>query len=159
MPTPVEVKGLVQTGGKTVRTALVTIPGIGTAAAYATGQAFGTKFTIDVPLSGIIHTAIYLDKDLESIECDLILFTRDFAGTADKSAFAPTDTELQDFLSTITFATFKAFSVNSVSTASALGIAYVAPERKLYCQMVTRGTPNIAAGNLPMVALTILSDE
>ena len=159
MPFKVEVQGLVRVGNRMVKTPFVTVPGIGVAVAYVTGDAMGTIFTFDVPSSGIIHTAVMLDKDDEGIETDLVLFTAPFDPTTDNSAFAVTDADMQAFLTTITFATFKNFSVNQVSTAAALGIAYVAPERKLYAQVVTRGGPTIAAGNEPMFSLTIISDE
>lgn len=155
----VTVKGQVQVVGKTVDTEFTTIPGIVTGIAYASGDAFGAKFTIDVPHSGVIHTALMLDKDDEGLETELVLFRGDFVATADNSAFAVTDADLQDFVGTISFTVFKNFDANQVCTVSALGLAYKAPQGKLWIQAVTRGAPNIAAASLPMVKLVILSDE
>ena len=159
MPFKVEVLGMVRVGGKTVKTPLLVVPGIVTGIAYTAGDAFGDKFEIPVPLSGIIHTAVFLDKDDEGLETDVVLFTGDFTATADNAAFTVADADFHNFLSTITFAAFKNFAVNQVSSAAALGIAYVAPQGKLWAQMVARGAPNIAAGAAPMLSLTIIADE
>lgn len=153
------VHGSVSIKSRTVTTGFYIIPGISLASAYTAGDAFGTKFVIPVPPAGIIHTACFLDKDDEGLETDLMICTKDFNGTADNAAFAITDSELDGFLSTITFATFKDLGTAQVSTAAALGLAYNAPDGKLYCQMVARGAPNIAANNIPSVYLTILADE
>ena len=150
---------LVQVAYKVVKTGFVTVPGIGTGAAYASGDALGTRFSFEVPLFGIIETAVLLDKDDEGIETDLVLFSDDFVDTADNSPFDVSDSDLQRFVSTITFGSFKNFASNQVSVAAALGIAYVTPSRRLWAQLVTRGTPNIAAANIPMVSLTILGGE
>ena len=156
---PVVVKQPVIVRQVNFYTGWVNVPGIGTGAAYATGEAVGTKFSFEVPKSGTISVAVFLDKDDEGLEMDLVLFTDDFLETADNAAFAVTDNDLKNFLSTITFATFKNFDANQVSTAAALGLDYVAPKRRLWGQFVTRGAPNIAAGNLPQFSLTIRVDE
>lgn len=155
----VEIEGLALTGAKVFFTGYVEVPSIVAAVAYVAADAMGRKFSFDVPKSGIIHTAVMLDKDDEGIETDLVVFVGDFTDTADNTAFDVLDSDLHKFLSTITFATFKNFASNQVSSAAALGLAYVAPEGKLWCQMVTRGTPNIAANASPMVGLTILASE
>lgn len=160
MGIPVEVQGSVLVHNKTVPTGFYQVSGIGTGLLYTTGDAFGGKFEIPVPLSGEIRTAVFLDKDDEGLETDLVIFSRDFDATADNAAFAVSDGDLQNFVTTITFATFKNFANNQTSTVGSVGVAYVAPERKLYCQMVTRGGPTIAAADtIPMVSLTILADE
>ena len=94
MALPVEVRGLVRVVGKTVKTPLMRVPGIPGAVLYTTGDAFGAKFIIDsvvdkdgrtqpLPSSGIIHFAKFVDRDDEGVETDLVLFTGDFAATAD----------------------------------------------------------------------------
>ena len=157
---PVHVLGLVRVVGKTVETPLIEIPGIGGGAAYGAGDAFGTKFIIDgVPKSGVIHTAIFLDKDDEGIETDLMLFRDDFTATADNDAFAVVDADMEKFIGSVTWVAFKNLGANQVSTAAALGLVYVAPLGRLFCQCVTRGAPNIAAGSEPKIRLLILSDD
>lgn len=155
----VEVQNPVRIFGKTVKTHLMSVPGIPGAVLYTTGDAFGAKFEIEVPLSGIIHAAVFVDRDDEGIETDLVLFTEDFTATADNAEFTVSDADFASFLSTITFSTFKNFAVNQVSSAAALGLAYVAPARRLWAQCVTRGGPTIAAGSEPLISLTIISDE
>lgn len=144
---------------KSVRIGPTTIPGIGTGVAYTAGDAFGAAFSMDLPKQGIIHAATFVDKDDEGIETDLVLFNKPFTGTADNEAFTVSDADMENCIGTITFATFKNFAVNQMSTAGAMGLAYIAPEGTIYIQAVTRGAPNIAAGASPMVSLVILSDE
>lgn len=155
----VEVRGRVQVVGQTFATPLTTIPGIGAGAAYAAGDAFGDKFTLNVPHSGVIHTALMLDKDDEGIETELVLFAGDFTAAVDNAVFSVTDADMEGFVGTISFTVFKNFGANQVSTVSAIGLTYVAPQGRLWVQAVTRGAPNIAAANIPMVRLLILADE
>lgn len=157
MAVPVKIEGTVQIVGKTFRTPRIVIPGIPGAVLYTAGDAFGTKFSFDVPYAGTIEVAVMLDKDDEGIETDLVLFTEDFTEIADNAAFDLSDADLEKFLSTISFATFKNFGLNQSSTAAAIGLAYIAPQRKLWAQMVTRGGPTIAAGVIPEVRLTIIN--
>ena len=153
------IEGLVRVVDKKTRTGPTVIPGIGAAAVYAADDAFGTLFSVDVPLSGTIQVAVFIDKDDEGIETDLVLFNKEITATADNAAFNPSDADMENFIGTITFATFKNFGSNQGSTAAALGLDYVAPERKIFIQAVTRGAPNIAAGAAPMVSFVIRSDE
>lgn len=155
----VEVQGRVWVAGKTFRTPMLTVPGIPGGILYTTGDALGAKFEIDVPISGIIHGAMFVDRDDEGIETDLVLFTGDFTATADNLEFTVSDADFAAFLSTITFSTFKNFALNQVSSAAAIGLAYIAPQRKLWAQLVTRGGPTIVLGSGPLVSLTILADE
>lgn len=131
------------------------IPGIGTAAAYLAGDAFGTKFNIDVPRSGKFTEAIILDLDNEGATTEIWLFNKDFADTADKDPWAPSDGDLVNLQQIISIANFATANANRVGINSGLGLGYAAPEGKLYCKCVTRSTPNIAAGKIPLVRLII----
>ncbi len=155
-PLPVTVEG--QIVGKTVAIGPVQIPGIGTGSAYADLDAFGTVFTISVPKSGIIQTALYFDLDNEGLMMDLWLFKGPFLQTADNAALVVSDIDLLSVETVISFSNFKAGNTGQVAVQSGLGIAYVAPDGVLYCQMQARGAVNIAAANLPSVSLRILSD-
>ena len=137
----------------------VPIPGIGTAAAYAAGDAFGAKFTFDVPRGGVIEAAIMLDLDDEGIETELWLFDQDFTATADNSAFAPTDMDLLKLVAVISITNFADAANNRVGINNGMGLPYAAPTGKLYCQCVTRGAPTIAADNIPLLALRIIDCE
>ena len=146
-------------GGKTIQTTPMNVPGIATGAAYTSGDAMGVKFRLEVPRSGIIQTGIFYDKDDEGLEVDLFLANADFTGTADNGAFDLSDVDLIKTVGVINFVTFRNFNSNQVSTPAALGLAYVAPRGYLWCQFIARSAPNIAASNIPMISLVILSDE
>lgn len=136
-------------------TPYIEIPGIGTGSIYATGEAFGTKFPISVPEEGTIETVIMLDFDDEGIETELWLFRHDFIETTDNTAFAVTDNDLLSLEVVVRITNFADANVNQVGINNSLGLVYEAPEGRLYCQCVTKGTPNIAANNLPRIALRI----
>jgi len=139
-------------------TALVEVPGIVTASIYVAGDAVGTIFTFGgVPKQGTIQTGVYLDKDDEGIETDIIIFNKAITSVADHDPFGVSDADLDSLVGTITFSTFLDLINNQSSVASGLFLTYTAPEETLFVQMVTRGTPSIAASNLPQFRLTILS--
>ena len=60
------------------RSETIEIPGIGAAVAYASGDAFGTKFSINVPNEGTIATLVFIDRDDEGITKEFILFDAEF---------------------------------------------------------------------------------
>ena len=157
--TLIQVAGDVLTVGRKFCTGYLQLPRMTAAVLYTTGDAVGGKFIIPVPLSGTIEVAVLLDKDDEGLAMDLAIFTKNFVAAADNDAFTVTDQELEGFLATISFATFSNFATNQVSTVANMGLDYIAPERRLYCQMIARSGPTIAADNFPMVSLTIKSDE
>src|SRR3989304_2968583 len=87
-------KGDILVAARVFKTARIIVPGIGAAAAYAAGDAFGDKFRIQVPREGTIATVVFLDLDDEGLQKDLVFFTRDFTATADNAAFAVSDVDL-----------------------------------------------------------------
>lgn len=145
--------------GKLFSTPYTEIPGIGTGSVYASGDAFGTKFTFDVPKTGVIETAIILDMDDEGKTVELWLFRRDFTVTTDNDAFAVTDVDLRALEVVISITNYANANVNQVGINNGLSLIYTAPEGLLYGQCVTRDTHNIAAGNIPYIALRLLSYE
>jgi|TARA_Y100000310_G_scaffold200337_1_gene200398 hypothetical protein len=145
--------------GRVFATPYIEIQGITASAAYATGDAFGGKFNFHVPKSGVIETVTMLDMDDEGIETELWLFHYDFTATTDNSAFAVSDDDLKKLEAVVGITNFANVGNNQVGINNGLGLAYVAPEGKFYCQCVTRGAPNIAAANIPLVALRIVSYE
>lgn len=130
------------------------VPGIGTAVAYAAGDAFGTKFFFTVPTEGLISNINFLDFDDEGIQKDLVLFTEDFTATADNSAFAVSDDDLLNCIGVISVTTFYNFGNNQVGTGTP-AFGYKAPNGRLYCQIVTQGADNIAAGAIPRVFIVV----
>ena len=132
----------------------LTVPGIVTGAAYAAGDAFGTKFGLRAPKEGVIATANFLDHDNEGLPKELWLLRADFTGTADNAAFALTDGDLSKVVGVIVFDTFRAANANRVGGATP-ALYYKAPSGLLYCQFVTRGADNIAAEKLPEFYLVV----
>ena len=137
------------------KTPLTTVPGIGTGAAYASGDAFGTRMVFHVPVEGTISNVVFFDKDDEGFDKELVLFDREFEQTADNSAFAPTDSELQKCVGVCFIDQWSNFSANQIGQAFP-ALSYVAPEGILYAQIVTRGVDNIAADNIPQIYLVIV---
>lgn len=147
-------EGEVLAAGRVFKTQRIEIPGIGTAAAYASGDAFGGKFLLDVPPMGIIASVVFLDLDDEGINKEVVLFDRDFTATADNSAFNVSDADLLNCIGVLSVDTWFDFGANRIGVGSpALG--YSAPSGRLYCQVVTRGIDNIASGNLPKLFLAV----
>lgn len=131
---------------------LITIPGIGTGAAYAAADAFGTKFSITgIPVEGTITNIFFIDKDDEGITKDLVLFDADFTGTADTAEFTVSDDDFAKLVGVIHIATFRNFKLNQIGQATP-ALFYKTNDKtpgRLWAQWVTRGTDNIAAGALP----------
>lgn len=140
------------------RTPLLIIPGIGTGAAYASGDAFGGMIEINVPPTGIIHAALFYDYDNEKLGKTLRLSDIPFAATADNAAINPSDPDLSNGMGDITWATtdFAAYNANALGTKTAINLPYEAPNGKLYAQFMTNGADNIAAGKIPRFRLVIL---
>ena len=130
------------------------IPGIGTAADYASGDAFGLSFTIDVPKEGVISSVIFYDLDDEGLNKEIFLANLAFTETADNAAFAVSDADLLNSIGVISIDTWYNYGNNQLGIATP-AIWYTAPERKLWCQFITRGADDIAAGSLPEVRLVI----
>lgn len=136
---------------------LLPVPGITAASVYTAGDAVGTMFVIEgVPRNGTIQTGVYLDKDDEGIETELIIFNKSIVRVADHDPFGVSDGDLDSLVGHISFSTFLDLINNQSSTASGLFLTYTAPAGRLWVQMVTRGTPTIAAANMPQFRLTIV---
>lgn len=133
------------------------VPGIGVAAAYASGDAFGTLFAFEVPVRGLIRTVTFIDIDNERVPKDLVIFNQSFTPTADNSAFAPSASDLTKLVGVISILTgdYVAFNANAAGVVTAIDMAYEAVEGKLYCQLVTRGADNIASGAEPYLVLVV----
>lgn len=135
------------------------IPGIGAGVAYATGEAFGTVFRIDVPTSGVIMSATYWDLDDEGLQADFEIFKHEIPVTTDNAAWAPVDATLLNFVTELSFFAFDDHGNSQTSEINNIGKAYTAPEGRFWIQQIARGAQNIAAGNIPRFQLQILSDD
>ena len=139
------------------RSETIEIPGIGAAVAYASGDAFGTKFSINVPNEGTIATLVFIDRDDEGITKEFILFDAEFSPTADNSAFTVSDTDMARCIGNIIVdsADFTNFAANQICVASP-ALAYKVTNGRIWCQVVTRGADNIAAGSSPQFFVVIV---
>ena len=161
MTVPVEiVSGLV--AGGTLEIPMFVVPGIVDGAAYASGDAMGTLFELDLQgvRTGIIHTVTVSDRDKEQLEFDIVLFKSIFKPTADNAAFAPDDYKLNEIAAilTVTASDYKAFSANAAACVKNIGCSFAAPKSKLWGQCVTRGAPNYTAADDLWIGLSILAD-
>lgn len=151
----VSQRGELYVASKVFRSELVPMLGLSAAgSAYASGDAFGPKFMVEVPVSGVISNVVFLDLDDEGIAKDFVLFSADFTATADNSAFAVSDADLLNCIGVANVDIFSNFGSNQIGTGTpALG--YVAPEGRLYVQCVTRGADDIANGVVPRFFLVV----
>ena len=131
------------------------IPGIGTGAAYASGDAFGTGFWVPFPRSGYIDSLTFIDLDNEGIAKTIYLWKAMIRTTDDNAAFEPVR---EDFLVgralqiNLTAADYVTHSGGQMATVTGIGLPYEAPCGRLWCRLVTRGADNIAAGALPLIS-------
>lgn len=134
-----------------------TVPGIGTGAAYAALDAFGTRGAFAVPETGIIHSLFFDDLDDEGLGKTLFLFNATFTATADNTAIALVDAALDATWSGVIqleaadFYDAGGFQIGQKIT----DLDYFAPGGILYWQIRTDGADNIAAGSLPKVRACI----
>ena len=128
------------------------IPGIGAAAAYASGDAFGTGFWVDFPKAGIVDSLTFLDLDNEGLAKTIYLFEHEMTTTIDNAVFAPTDTDLlagRVKQINLTAADFVTHSANQMATVTSIGLPYYNRNGRFWIRLVTRGADNIAAGKEP----------
>ena len=142
--------------GRLTSTPVQTIPGIVAGAAYASGDAFGEKFSLRVPKQGVISTFVFIDKDDEGITKELIILNRDFTAVADNAVFDISDDSLVNSVGVIDIdaVDFRDLGSNQIATITP-ALWYEAPTGSLYCQFVTRGADNIAAGSMPQFFMVI----
>src|SRR3990167_9741451 len=90
---PVEGKAFPVTG-RVTRTAWTIIPGIVAGVAYASGDAMGAPFEVEMGSeSGLIVGALVSDLDKEQLAFDIVLFERMIGATTDNAAFDLADGE------------------------------------------------------------------
>ena len=135
-------------------TDLYEVPGIGTGAAYASGDAFGTGFWVTVPPQGYLDSMTFFDLDNEGIAKTIYLFKREVTVSADNAAFAPVAADMRGrpLQINLTAADYVTHSGGQMATVTAIGLPYEAPGGRLWCRLVTRGADNIAAGALPLIS-------
>ncbi len=137
----------------------VEIPGITASDAFDANDCFGTIVELFVPPSGIIYSATFWDLDDEGTQVDLEIFKYNITQIASDAAWAPTDADILHLITELAFVSFDDHINNQTSEVTNIGKGYTAPEGKFYIQAVCRGTPNIAAANMPRFQLQIIPDD
>ena len=133
----------------------IPIPGIGTGAAYTSGDAFGAKFSFPAPAEGTIATVVFRDYDDEGLSKEIVLFNTEFTATADNDPFAVSDVDLRNCVGVVSISTFYNFGNNQMGVATP-ALYYKAPLNRLFGQVVTRGADNIAVGSIPDISLVVV---
>jgi len=137
----------------------VMIPGITAADALDAGDCMGIQFAVKVPRHGILQSALLLDFDDEGTQIDLELFKQQITQIANDAAWAPSDIDMLQFVTELSFFAFDDHINGQSSELLNIGKAYTAPTGFLWIQAVTRSTPTIAAGASPRIQLHIVSDD
>lgn len=135
------------------------IPGITAADALDADDCLGTIITLNVPKSGVIYSATFWDLDDEGTQVDLEIFKHIITQIASDAAWSPSDEDMLHFITELAFFSFSDHINSQTSELTNIGKAYTAPEGKFYIQAVCRGTPTIAAGNMPRIQLQIIPDD
>lgn len=151
--------GAVRTAKRIVATSWVLVPGTSAASAYADEDAFGTRFTLDVPRSGVITSAMAIDEDDEDLDVNLFLFREDITSGTDNSAYAPSTSDLLKLEAIINLDLRYGVSGATLGYNPGLVVPYIAPAGLLWVQAVARGALNLAAGKRWFVALRIVADD
>ena len=139
------------------------------AATYVSGDYVGQSgsamvfpgiFRAGGPGTGILQSAVLIDKATQSIATELWLFSQNVTVPADSAAWTVTDADVQNLLGVVAFSTYYASAANSVSPVGAIGLpvwAAAPGDTSLYGALVTRGAPTYASLDVTVV-LNILAD-
>ena len=131
-----------------------TVPGIAAADALDAADAVGTVFSFPVPETGIIRHARLFDPDDDTLALTLHLFTKNFTGAASDAAYTVTADAARYWVTNIQWTTISDEGGGKVSEVTGTSY-YTARDLRLYGQCSTSGTPNIAAGAMPIIQLLI----
>lgn len=144
---------------------MVQVPGIGTGAAYADGDAFGGLITFPEVFraekrSGVIVAVLLFDLDDEGLALDMPLFARPITPTADNGPFALSDDGLLACRGAVAIPTaaFWNWGSNQLAVVKDVGLWVQSDDTNLYTQLVARGALNIAAGAIPWLGVVVLPD-
>ena len=152
-----------QVGGE--GTTVTVAPTLTVAGAYVANDFVGTSATALIFAnavrvaggSGVIESAVLIDAALQSAACELWLFDTNVTPPADNAAWTISDGDAATCIGVISFSSYYASALNSVSSQKGLGIAFEAVATTIWGALVTRGTPTYASGNLT-IRLQIMLD-
>jgi len=155
------VNGLLANGSRIVSCPLIpkVLKSSDTATTIESGDTLGLVTEIEVPPSGEIRSATFMDFDDEGVQVDVFVFKLSIADVAIDAAYAPTDTEGLQFITKLSFVSFTDQGLFQTSELTNIGKAYSAPEGKFYVQGVVRGGYTVAANSPARIQIQIAADD
>lgn len=141
----------------------IEVPGITAADALDANDALGGLFTVSndvngepLPSRGVILAAKLIDPDDDTLAATLHVFSELVSAAASDAAFTISAPDSLSWVTSISLSSTTDIGGAKVAEVNGWNSPYYAAGRKLYCQLSTTGTPNIAAGRMPQVQLFIL---
>lgn len=138
----------------------MTIGGAYSANDYVGPTAISLEFENVVRASGetgVILSAVLIDKALQSKETELWLFEDSVLPPTDNAPWSISDVDAIKCIGIIKFDTYYASAQNSVSIVTGSAIGFKATSTSIFGCLVTRGTPSYSPGDL-VIKLSILQD-
>lgn len=149
------------------RTVQTVVTPVINAVAYTANDALGGLLTFPNALlglkkTGVIVSAVLVDKADQGMAADLVLFDQEFTPTANNAEFDPSADDMSNCIGVVPFLAgdYASFANNAVATARDvdLGVTNVGDsEKALYGQLVTRGAPTYAIGDI-IVKLMVMQN-
>ncbi len=157
-----EISGLVRVRSELVVTDKIVIPGI-VAGAFTAADAFGSMGITDkdvrgepLPEVGFIVGAKLVDRDDDTLSLTVHIFNSRFTPTASKDALAITAADSLRWITSMGFDDGTDIGSAKVHEIQVWNSPFYLPERRLYWQCSTAGTPNIADALHPLIQFFIL---
>lgn len=149
-----EVKALVRKTNSIVYLESV-IPGIAAGDALDANDAIGDMFSFDLPcVSGWITGFKLIDPDDDTLALTAHVFKERFTAAASDAAFTISAADSRFWVTSATFSSVVDLGAAKVSEVVGETFFY-SPTKKLWVQCSTTGTPNIAAGAMPILQIGI----
>lgn len=145
----------------------VLVPFGATSGALEANDALGDMFTFalgerrdTLPARGRILSIAMVDQDDDTLAATIHIFDHPFTAAASDAAFTISVADSPNWVASELFPSPTDIGGAKVVTAKDVNVDYYAPSGKLYAQLSSTGTPNIAsAAVMPLVRLFILSLE
>jgi len=151
LPVKAQEPVMIKTG--IVDSAALPIPGIGTGAAYADLEQFGTVFWFPCPMDWLLTSITFYDLDDEGLVKQVWIATASFTPTSsDNGALVIADADLVKFpYEPVSIAAFGNADTGQIGGSGSLSLPLHCPEGRVWVQLQTRGADNIAAGAIPQI--------
>ena len=149
-------RGRVQADSKRLHFVEAEIPGIAAANAFDANDAVGEVFSVDVPVAGWITGFKLIDPDDDTLALTAHVYSRQFVGAASDAAYTVAAAYAPYWVTNVTFLTADVEDEGGFKVCEVVNETfYRAPVGKLWIQCSTSGTPNIAAGVMPILQIGI----